>query len=45
MHSGYLRAGRRAGSAKTGEICQGSMDSGQGNYLANLILYPGRRYC
>lgn len=41
-HAGYAAENYRPGSAKAGEVCSGSMESGRGNYLANLVLYPGR---
>ena len=41
FHAGYIAAGRRPGSATAGELCSAAMQSGTGNYLANLVLYPG----
>ena len=41
FHAGVIAAGRRPGGAKPGELCEEAMSSGTGNYLANLILYPG----
>lgn len=35
------KAGITLGQAKPGDVCSKAMESGQGNYLANLILYPG----
>ncbi len=43
FHAGYIAAGRRPGGAKAGELCEAAMQSGQGNYLAKLILYPGNQ--
>ena len=41
FHAGVIAAGQRPGRARAGELCTGAMQSGTGNYLANLILYPG----
>ncbi|KIY99022.1 hypothetical protein MNEG_8940 [Monoraphidium neglectum] len=41
-HLGLARPGHAAGAAKAGEVAAKAMASGKGNYLANLILYPGR---
>jgi hypothetical protein len=40
-HFGLSRPGHRPGSAKAGGVAQKAMESEKGNYLANLILYPG----
>ncbi|KAL6756237.1 hypothetical protein V8C86DRAFT_2651327 [Haematococcus lacustris] len=40
--AGLLKPGVRPGSAQAGDICTACMKTGQGNYLANLVLYPGR---
>ncbi|KAJ9526942.1 hypothetical protein QJQ45_025343 [Haematococcus lacustris] len=40
--AGLLKPGVRPGSAQAGDICSACMKTGQGNYLANLVLYPGR---
>lgn len=42
FHAGFIGEGQRPGNAKPGEVCKQAMSSGQGNYLANLLLYPGR---
>lgn len=42
FHYGYILRGRRPGTAAPGDICRQAMANGQGNYLANLVLYPGR---
>ncbi|KAG2501771.1 hypothetical protein HYH03_000271 [Edaphochlamys debaryana] len=46
FHYGAIRKGLKPGEAGPGEICtqarKGAMRDGQGNYLANLVLYPGR---
>lgn len=41
-HFGYILKGKKPGEAVPGEICTNAMRDGQGNYLANLVLYPGR---
>ena len=41
FHAGFIAEGRRPGGAKPGELCEAAMESGTGNYLANLVLYPG----
>lgn len=41
MHCGMIRPGEQAGQATLGPICRAAMQSGRGNYLANLILFPG----
>ena len=41
MHMGAARAGHKPGDALLGPICRRAMSSEQGNYLANLALYPG----
>ena len=43
MHMGAARAGHKPGDTLLGPICRRAMSSEQGNYLANLALYPGRR--
>lgn len=45
FHTGMARAGHRLGTATAGEVAQKAMKTGKGNYLANLILYPGMNYC
>ena len=42
FHAGFIKKGKRAGGAKMGDLCFAAVSSGQGNYLANLALYPGR---
>ncbi|KAL0032202.1 hypothetical protein WJX77_010710 [Trebouxia sp. C0004] len=42
MHMGVARAGHKPEDALLGPICRRAMSSEQGNYLANLALYPGR---
>lgn len=39
---GVAPAGQAVGAASPGAICQQAMNSGTGNYLANLTLFPGR---
>ena len=41
MHVGYAASGAPVGGAAPGPICQQAMKSGTGNYLANLVLFPG----
>lgn len=41
FHAGMARPGYQLGTAAAGEVAQKAMDSGKGNYLANLVLYPG----
>ena len=41
MHVGYAASGPPVGGAAPGPICQQAMKSGTGNYLANLVLFPG----
>ena len=41
MHMGVARSGHNPEDALPGPICKRSMSSEQGNYLANLALYPG----
>jgi len=41
-HRGAAAADARPGAARAGETCAAAMRSGTGNYLANLVLYPGR---
>lgn len=41
FHAGFVKSGGRPGSAKLGDVCRKVMESGTGNYLANLVLYPG----
>ncbi|EFN56374.1 hypothetical protein CHLNCDRAFT_12757, partial [Chlorella variabilis] len=42
MQVGVAPPGMALGSAAPGPICQQAMKSGTGNYLANLVLFPGR---
>lgn len=42
MHMGAAKAGHKPEDALLGPICRRAMSSEQGNYLANLALYPGR---
>jgi hypothetical protein len=35
------RAGYQLGTAAAGEVAATAMQSSKGNYLANLVLYPG----
>lgn len=41
FHMGKAQTGAEPAASKYGTICQKALDSGQGNYLANLALYPG----
>ena len=41
MHKGFARPGHKPEEALLGPICRRAMASEQGNYLANLALYPG----
>ncbi len=41
LHAGFVRAGGAPGNAKAGDICESVVRTQQGNYLANLVLYPG----
>ena len=41
MHCGMAAPGNVPGSATVGPIGTAAMKSGSGNYLANLILFPG----
>ena len=41
MHAGAAAAGMLPGSAAPGPICERALETGNGNYLANLVLYPG----
>ena len=41
MQVGVAPPGMALGSAAPGPICQQAMKSGTGNYLANLVLFPG----
>jgi hypothetical protein len=43
LHAGVAPAGKPLGAAVPGPICQKAMKSGSGNYLANLVLFPGGR--
>lgn len=40
-HAGMARAGYQLGTAAAGEVANTAMESAKGNYLANLVLYPG----
>ncbi|KAG2424358.1 hypothetical protein HXX76_014567 [Chlamydomonas incerta] len=42
FHHGFIAKGLKPGNVVPGEICTQAMRDGQGNYLANLVLYPGR---
>lgn len=42
MHMGPAKPGHKPQDALLGPICRRAMTSEQGNYLANLALYPGR---
>lgn len=42
MHCGMAAPGTVPGSAAVGPIGAAAMKSGTGNYLANLILFPGK---
>jgi hypothetical protein len=35
------RGGYQPGNAAAGDVANTAMQSGKGNYLANLVLYPG----
>lgn len=39
---GFAAESTQPGAATPGPICQQAIDSGRGNYLANLVLFPGR---
>ncbi|KAI8475323.1 MAG: CGLD23 protein required for cyt b6 assembly [Monoraphidium minutum] len=41
-HFGLARPGHALGSARLGDVASKAMADEKGNYLANLILYPGR---
>lgn len=41
FHAGMARSGHVLGTAAAGDVCSKAMESGQGNYLANMVLYPG----
>ncbi|MEW5310933.1 MAG: hypothetical protein WDW38_002686 [Sanguina aurantia] len=43
LFKGVIQPGVKPTSALPGDICRKAMTSGQGNYLANLVLYPGRK--
>lgn len=38
---GFAAESTQPGAATPGPICQQAIDSGRGNYLANLVLFPG----
>lgn len=40
-HFGLARPGTPPGGARAGGVASEAMRSGKGNYLANLVLYPG----
>ncbi|GFR49307.1 hypothetical protein Agub_g11329, partial [Astrephomene gubernaculifera] len=42
FHFGYSLRGHKPGEATAGDICNQAMREGQGTYLPNLPLYPGR---
>lgn len=42
FHYGLARPGHTPGGAKAGDVATKAMTSEKGNYLANLVLYPGR---
>lgn len=44
MHMGPAKPGHKPQDALLGPICRRAMTSEQGNYLANLALYPGSRW-
>jgi hypothetical protein len=35
------RSGYQLGTAAAGEVANKAMETAKGNYLANLVLYPG----
>jgi hypothetical protein len=37
------RTGYPLGTAVAGDVASKAMESGKGNYLANLVLYPGEK--
>lgn len=41
FHAGMARGGYNLGTAAAGDVANKAMESGKGNYLANLVLYPG----
>jgi hypothetical protein len=41
FHAGMAREGYPLGTAVAGDVATKAMESGKGNYLANLVLYPG----
>eukprot|EP00879_Flechtneria_rotunda_P014711 GHRR01015372.1.p1 GENE.GHRR01015372.1~~GHRR01015372.1.p1 ORF type:complete len:269 (+),score=61.85 GHRR01015372.1:206-1012(+) len=43
FHAGMARPGHQLGTAVPGEVSVKAMESGQGNYMPNLVLYPGRK--
>uniref|UniRef100_A0A7R9VDZ5 Cofactor assembly of complex C subunit B n=1 Tax=Chlamydomonas euryale TaxID=1486919 RepID=A0A7R9VDZ5_9CHLO len=43
FHAGVIAPGVRPGGAAGGQICSDAIATGRGNYLANLVLYPGRK--
>jgi hypothetical protein len=40
-HAGMARAGHVLGSAVPGDVAAKAMTDEKGNYLPNLVLYPG----
>ena len=43
-HAGYATWDHVPGTAVAGPICKSAIDTGKGNYLPNLKLYPGEIY-
>jgi hypothetical protein len=44
FHAGMSRTGHVLGTAAAGDVASKAMESGKGNYLANLVLYPGKYF-
>jgi hypothetical protein len=42
-HFGLARKGHAPGAAAAGDVVRACVSEGRGNYLANLVLYPGAR--
>ena len=41
-HVGVASRGLHPGTQIPGALCRAAQQSGSGNYLANMVLYPGR---
>jgi hypothetical protein len=44
FHAGMARGGYTLGTAAAGEVANKAMETAKGNYLANLVLYPGGQH-